>query len=113
MFKQALLFDHEVKPTRSKSIVPRLISVLAACIFLVPLAAEGAAMCYAQWSGILGKTTEVRTPIVDTMGSGLQRVRELLAVSRWAPFERAIHDPTVALPIASLFLVVAMAILRR
>jgi hypothetical protein len=113
MFKKAVPIANEIKPTQSKSIRPRIIFVVSVVVILVPLAAEGAAICYAQWRGIMGKSTEARTPILDSMGSGFQHARDLLADSLGSPFHGAIHDPNLALPVAAGFLVVAMAMLRR
>ena len=113
MFKQAIPIAYEVKPTRSRSILPWIISIVAAGVFLVPLATEGAAICYAQWCEVMGKSTDVRTPLIDSMVSGLQNVRDLLTESVGPTFQRAIRDPTVALPAAAVLLVVAMAMLRR
>jgi hypothetical protein len=113
MFKQAIPIAYEVKPTRSRSILPWIISIVAASVFLVPLATEGAAICYAQWCEVMGTSTDVRTPFIDSMVSGLQNARDLLTESVGPTFQRTIRDPTVALPAAAVLLVVAMAMLRR
>jgi hypothetical protein len=113
MFKQSIPIAYEVKPTRSRSILPWIISIVAAGVFLVPLATEGAAICYAQWCEVMGKSTDVRTPFIDSIVSGLQNARDLLTESVGPTFQRTIRDPAVALPAAAVLLVVAMAMLRR
>ena len=105
MFKQAIPIAYEIKPTRSRSIRPWIIAIFAAGVFLVPLAAEGAAICYAQWCELMGQSTDVRTPIIDSIGSGIQNARDLLAESIGPTLQRTIRDPTVALPVASVLIV--------
>ena len=113
MFKQVVPIDHDVKPTRFRSSLPWIISIVAIGALLAPLAAEGAASCYAQWCEIMGKSTEVKTPIIDSLGSGLEHARDLLSDSLGSAFQLTLRDPTVALPFAAVLLVVAMAMLRR
>jgi hypothetical protein len=113
MFKQAIPIAYEIKPTRSNSTLSWIISIILAAIFLVPLATEGMVICYAQWCELMGKSTAVQTPFIDSMGSGLEIARDLLA-ERVAPaLQRVVRDPTVALPVATVLLVLAMAMLRR
>ena len=113
MFKQAIPIAYEVKPMRSRSILPWIIAIVAAGVFLVPLATEAGALCFAQWCELMGKSIDVRTPLIDSMTSGLQNACDLLAESVGPTIQRTIHDPTVALPVASVLLVLAMAMLRR
>jgi hypothetical protein len=113
MFKHSVPIVYEVRPASSKSKLPRILSILASGALLAPLAAEGAAICYVQWCEIMGKSAKVQTPIIDSIGSGLLCVRDLLADSFGSTFQRAIHEPTIALPVASVLLVLAMAVLRR
>ncbi len=113
MFKQAIPIAYEVKPTNSRSIRPWIIATLAAGAILAPLAAEGTAICYAQWRELMGNSTDVRTPIIDSIGSGIQNARDLLSESVGPTLQRTIRDPTLALPVASALIVVAMAVLRR
>ena len=114
MFKQAIPIAYEIKPTRSNSTLSWIISIILAAIFLVPLATEGTAICYAQWCELMGKSTAVQTPFIDSMGSGLENARDLLAerACQSCPC-RVVRDPTVALPVAAVLLVLAMAMLRR
>ncbi len=113
MFKQAVPIDHNVKPTRLKSSLPWIICIITAGVFLVPLAFEGATICYAQWCEITGKSVKVQTPIIDSIANGLQRTRDLLVDSFGLTVQRTINDPVVTLSFAALLLVLAMAVLRR
>ncbi len=113
MFKQAIPIDHDVKPTRFTSRLPWIISIVAVGAVLAPLAAEGAASCYAQWCEIMGKSTEVKTPIIDSIASGLEHARDLLADSLGSAFEVTLRDPAVALPFAAVLLVLAMSMMKR
>ena len=113
MFKQAIPIAYEIKPTRSHSTLSRIMSIVAAAVFLVPLATEGTLVCYAQWCELMGKSTAVRTPFTDSLGSGLENARDRLAESVAPALQRVVRDPAVALPVAAVLLVLAMAMLRR
>jgi hypothetical protein len=113
MFKHSIPIAYEVKPPHSRSTLTWIISILAASVFLVPVAAEGAALCYAQWCEIMGKTTKVQTPIIDWIGSGLEKARDLLGEHVGPTFQSTVRDPSVALPVALVLIVVAMTMLRR
>ena len=53
------------------------------------------------------------TPIIDTMGNGLQNANELFG-DRIAPgFQRLVRNPRIALPISSILIVAAISMLRR
>jgi hypothetical protein len=113
MFKQSIPIAYEVKPTRSRSTMIWIMSILAAGVFLVPVAAEATVVCYAQWCEIMGTTTNVQTPIIDWIGSGLQKAHDLVGEHVGPTFQHTVRDPTVALPVALVLIVVAMAMLRR
>ena len=78
----------------------------------MPLAVEGTLCCYAQWCEALGKSTEVSTPILDTIVGAFQFCHEW-CVDRIAPsFNSVLRDPKIAIPVSSLLIVMAIALLR-
>jgi hypothetical protein len=113
MFKQVVSPATEAKPARSRISPPRIIAILVTLALLAPLAAEGAATCYAQWSTLMGKNHEVPTPIIDAIGSGLDRAGELFSDHVGSPLDHAIHDVNFVFPVGALLLVFAMALLKR
>jgi hypothetical protein len=113
MFKQSIPIAHEIKPTPTKSIRTWIIFIVGLGAILAPLVVEGTAICYAQWCEIMGKEIEARTPIIDSIAAALQSAHDLVADSLGPTFQSTIHNPNVALPVASVLLVVAMAMLRR
>jgi hypothetical protein len=109
MFKQSIILAHEIPPTPSRSTRAQIVSVIAVIVFLAPLAWAGATICYSQWCQVMGGSTEVPTPVIDSIAAGLRDSRDWLADS----IGPAIQDPYVALPVASLLLILGMAMLRR
>jgi hypothetical protein len=87
--------------------------MLAVGIVLAPLAVDGVALVYSQWCDVMNKSTDVRTPVFDLIGNGLQYARGLLTESLGSTFGRALGDPLIALPVALALIVVAIASLRR
>ena len=89
------------------------VPVLVTGALLLPLVVEGTLCCYAQWCDALGKSTEVSTPILDTIAGGFQFCHEWCG-DRIAPsFNSVLRDPKIAIPFSSLLIVMAIALLRR
>ena len=63
------LFD--VTPPRRRSSTPALITILLG-LLLGPLVFEASQLCTAQWKGMIGAAPTVATPMLNTLGSGLQ-----------------------------------------
>jgi hypothetical protein len=104
---------HDVRSARPKRKPPLIAAIVVVGGLLAPLAAEGAALFYAQWCEALDGPTEVRTPIIDWLGDSLSVAHD----QYWEPiapsFEHAVRDPLIALPAALVLIVVAMLMLKR
>ena len=59
----------------------RTVRLIAVGILLVPLAAEAAMICFSQWCEVMGGETAVQTPMLDSIGLGLENARDSLAES--------------------------------
>ena len=113
MFKPSITLADVPDAARPHAIRLRTILLATMVLVLVPLAAEAALKCYAQWCEVMGSSAEVQTPIIDSIGEGIQTARASLAEDLGPTWHAATHDPYVALPAAAILIVVAMAWLRR
>jgi hypothetical protein len=113
MFKTSIMLADEIEPPRSQPMRPRRIFLIALGLFLVPLAVETAAICYSQWCEVLGRASELRTPIIDSITQGLGDAHDSLADCVGPRWHAAIRNPSIALPVSSVLVVLAIAMLRR
>jgi hypothetical protein len=103
----------DIRPARSSPRLARILPIFVVGVLLGPLALEGILCCYAQWCEVMGESTEVNTPILDALVQGHHNGREWLG-DRVAPtFHRVFREPKIALPVSSILIVVAIALLRR
>jgi hypothetical protein len=112
MSKKTITLAPDLKPDRRKS---RLLPI--ACIFVLaslmaPLVMEAVAVCYSQWSEVMGTSARVRTPIMDSIEERIQSVREDLWYAVSSRFQRVPWNPKVVLPIAAVIMALAMVMLR-
>jgi hypothetical protein len=103
---------HDIKPVRSKRNF-RMIPIIVVSILVVPLLVEGAMICYAQWCEVMGTSTEIHTPITDSMFKCFEDARVSFGESIGPGLHRSLGDASIALPVALVFIVLAMAMLKR
>ena len=60
-------------PPRRRSQTPAAITILMG-LLLSPLVLEATLLCTAHWQGMIGNEPFVATPMINTLGSGLQSV---------------------------------------
>jgi len=86
--------------------------VVLGLLLAVPVE-EGVSLCIGQWRQVMGTETEVRTPILDSVGDGLQAAHQ--SMSNWLSpqFQRVPWNPAYVLPIAAVVTVLGMIMLRR
>jgi hypothetical protein len=113
MSKSHIPLALDIRPARSRPGLARIVPVFVAGILLGPLALEGVLCCYAQWCEVIGKSTDVNTPILDTIAQGHQNGREWLGEQVAPTLHRVLREPKIALPVSSILIVVAIALLRR
>jgi hypothetical protein len=87
-------------------------SIFVLAPILVPLVLEAVALCNAQWCAILDRSTEVRTPMIDTISEHVDEVRGELWYSITSRFQRVPWNPKVVLPAIAIVMAVAMVMLR-
>jgi hypothetical protein len=113
MPKNPLPIAYDIKPARPPSKLARITFMILVFVVLAPLVMEGAVTCYAQWCDVMGRSTEVKTPIINWIGRGLGDVHDQLADRIGPTFHSSVRDPKVALPVAGFLILAAMMMLKR
>jgi hypothetical protein len=113
MSKYPIPIAHDIRPARPKRKLPRVVRLLAFCLLIGPIAAEAAVLCYAQWCDVVGRRLTVHTPIIDWLGDCLQNAHGLYFDEIAPGFHQSARDPSIALPLAVVFLFLAMLMLKR
>ena len=112
MPKKTLTLAPDLSPSNSRK---RLLPIAAICVLAAlsaPLVKESIAVCYAGWCDVLGRPVTVRTPILDTIGEGIQTAREE-AKNTIAPFfNRVPWNPPVVLGASAVIMALAIMMLR-
>jgi hypothetical protein len=113
MYKPSIMLTDAVVPNQARTMRLRTVILIAMGIFLLPIALELALICYGQWCEVLEVEAEVHTPIIDSIGRGLADERDSLAEEFAPAWHAAMRDPYFALPLATICIVVSMAMLKR
>jgi hypothetical protein len=111
--KPRILLEYDDTGTRSPTRRQRVVAAILTAVVIVPIAREGGLCCYAQWCEAFGSATEVRTPIFDAAASAMSGVRESLAECAGPSLMSLFGDRKIALPFASISIVLAMLVLKR
>src|SRR5436190_6756673 len=112
MSKKTIPLAPDLKPERRRSKLLPIASILVLAPLLAPLVVEAVAVCYAQWSEVMGTSARVRTPIMDSIEERIQSVREDLWCAVSSRFQRVPWNPKIVLPIAAVIMALAMMMLR-
>jgi hypothetical protein len=108
---QIPIADHHSSSGR-KSKPLRTASIVLLGFLLVPLVAEGAWFCFAQWCQIMGKNTDAKTPMLDALNEHVQSAHESFwdGVAPW--FQYLPWNPTVVLSIGAVLMAFAIRMLK-
>jgi hypothetical protein len=79
---------------------------------LAPMVVECASLYHAKWSAILGKSTNVKTPILDRIHESYSESRANLCNSLSPYWSRIPSSPKSVLTIAAVSIVIGMFVLR-
>jgi hypothetical protein len=77
------------------------------------LAYEGSLLCVAQWKALFGKVEDVQTPVLDYIRDHVVRLRDGFNHFEAAPVADIHWKPEVILPLAAVWTVIGVLILRR
>jgi len=114
MSKSQIPLVIEIEPARSQAGRLSLVALIfLAGLLLVPLALEGALCCYGQWCEVLDRPIEVHTPMMDTIVTVLTCGNEWYDDRVGPSVHRALREPKIALPTATIMIVLAIVVLKR
>jgi hypothetical protein len=81
-------------------------------LLLAPLIAEGALLCHAQWSQVLGRNTEARTPVLNSLHDGLEAGHQSVWGFISSYFKRVPWSHEIVLATGAVVVVVGMLMLK-
>jgi hypothetical protein len=113
MPKNLVTLAHDLRPERSRSRFLPIAAIFVFSLALAPLLRESVLVCYSQWCEIMGKSFDVRTPILDSIQDRFQAARDGLWDSITPCFNRVPWDLKVVLCVAVVVMSLAMVMLRR
>jgi|SRR5262245_58699525 hypothetical protein len=113
MRKQAWQIGDAIEEERRRSKLPTIFFVLFLVGGLVPIVVEGGAICLANWKEVMGVSSDVRTPVIDSVHDNLQSFSDTFWYQITPYFRRLPWDPKMVLPAAAIIMAVAMFMLRR
>jgi hypothetical protein len=102
-----------VSRKRSISRLSTFATILVIGVISAPLVIECAVLYHAKWSAILGKSTNARTPILDSIQRAWLSIYEELSLHAAYFIRRFLNQPSVMLPTAAIALAVGMVVLMR
>ena len=102
----------ENSPAKSRLSSLNKAGILLLGFSLAPLIAEGASICYAQWSQVIGRNATASTPVLDTLHEGITSGHR----SFWSVispcFDRVPWSHRAVLATGAVLMIVAIAMLK-
>ena len=102
----------EGSPIHARSSTLRRVGILLLGFSLAPLIAEGASICYAQWSEVLGRNATANTPVLDTLHEGFESGHQSLWGAISPCFDRVPWSHRAVLITGVVLMIVAIAMLK-
>jgi hypothetical protein len=112
MAKNSIALAPDLRSDRPRRKLLPILSAVVLGPLLAPIILDTVALCYGQWSAMLGRPAAVRTPTLDAIGERIGAVRDDVWYHVSSRFQRVPWNPRVVLPIAVMVMVVAMVMLR-
>jgi hypothetical protein len=112
MHKFPLPVAHDIRPTKPRWSLLRASAIVLLGISLAPLVAEGTSICVAQWSRVMGRNAEARTPVVDSLQDGIESGHRSLSNAIASYFQQLPWSPRVVLGVGVILMVLAMMMLK-
>ena len=100
---------HAAKPRRS---LLRKAAIILLGISLAPLIAEGFSICFAQWSQVMGRNAEARTPVLDSLHEGLESGHHSFWATISPCFQRVPWSHRLVLAVGVICMIIGMMMLK-
>jgi hypothetical protein len=112
MHKFPIPIAHDIRPTKPQWSLLRASAIALLGISLAPLIAEGTAICFAQWSRIMGTNAEARTPVIDSLQDGFESGHRSFSNTITSYFQRLPWSPKIVLIVGVILMMLAMMMLK-
>lgn len=112
MPKQTVTLAPDIRPDRRRSRMLPIASLFVTVPLLAPVFIDAVALCYAQWSELLGTPVAVRTPTLDAIDERLTEIRQDLWMRVSSRFHRVPWNPYVVLAVAVVLMSLGSLMLR-
>jgi len=104
---------HAARPEGLRSKLIRSACLVAVGLVLAVPIKEVVSLSIGQWCEVMGKNTEVRTPVLDSVNDGVQSTHQSVGTWMSEQFQRVPWDPGLVLPIAAVVMVLGILMLKR
>jgi hypothetical protein len=102
----------EVAPPRRRSRTRVAITILLA-LLLSPLVFEATLLCTARFKGMIGVEPLVKTPVLDTLGAGLQSAGEDIRLTLAPVLHHLPWNPSYVVVFGLVWAFIGVLMLRR
>jgi hypothetical protein len=112
MYKFPIPIAHDIRPTKPRCSLLRASATVLLGISLSPLIGEASSLCVAQWSRVMGRNVEVRTPVLDSVQDGIESGHRSFSGSISAYFQHLPWSPSIVLGVGAILMMLAMMMLK-
>jgi hypothetical protein len=112
MHKFPLSIAHDIRPAKPRWSALRVSALVLLGISLAPLIAEGTSICFAQWSQVMGRNAQARTPVIDSLQEGIETGHRSVSSSMGSYFQRLPWSPKIVLAVGVILMLLGMKILK-
>jgi hypothetical protein len=112
MHKFPLPIAHDIRPAKRRWSALRVSALVLLGISLAPLIAEGTSICFAQWSQVMGRNAQARTPVIDSLQDGIESGHRSFSNSVSSYFQRLPWSPKIVLAVGVILMLLGMKILK-
>jgi hypothetical protein len=112
MHKFPLPIAHDLHPTRRRWSVLRTCAIALLGLSLAPLLAEGTSIWFAQWSQVLGRNADARTPVIDSLHDGIESGHRSFSSAISSYFQRLPWSPKIVLLVGVILMMLGILMLK-
>ena len=112
MHKFPLSIAHDIRPPKSRWSATRSCAIGLLGICLAPLLAEGTSICLAQWSQVMGRNAQARTPVIDSLRDGIESGHRSFSNTLGSYFQRLPWSPKIVLLVGIILMMLGMMMLK-
>jgi hypothetical protein len=112
MHKLPIPIAHDIHPAKPRWPLLHKVAIVLLGISLAPIIAEGTSICYAQWSQVMGRNTQARTPMLDSLHEHFESGSQSFWATVSPCFQRVPWSHHLVLAIGAILVIVGMMMLK-